>query len=76
MGFNSEITLVADPLLEALRARYKPRYPEVAAAANGRQLVDAVVRGMQREEPKLTYPAAFDRALADDVELRQLYGRS
>jgi hypothetical protein len=64
--------LVPDPLFLAVRAKYAARYPEAAQATNGRELVDLLVRGRQREAPTLSYPEAYAE-LMRDRELRAVY---
>ncbi len=58
---------------EAVRAKYSRKFPDAAQASDGRELVDAVIRGELALNPNESYGTVYRRVLANDAELRAVY---
>ncbi len=64
---------VPDTRFEAVRAKYSRKFPDAAQASDGRELVDAVIRGELALNPNESYGTVYRRVLANDAELRAVY---
>jgi len=82
-GPRHQPTLIPDPSAERARDKwskhFRARFPEIAdeilQAQTGRDIFEAVVRGLQYEDPSLGPIQAHEKAKADP-DLRQAYFRS